>query len=407
MRIGPAALVLLLAASALAADTPLQAALRKYLALPTPSEREEMAPELAPFDATPVEELTKAIEGVLPQPSGPGPIERHVMTNKGEIRYVLEFPDGYDPSKAYPVLFWMMNTATQPDDSFLTWTSSKLGNRYVVAAPALPADDPDFAGYPTYDTGDVAMEAMFNDLGRAAHVDPSRLFVGGFSMGGELAWSAAVLQGDRVAGAFPLSAKPPNNAAPECLRNVRHVPLFITHGSSDQIVEPHFARDVVDLLKGYGYAPEYHEVAGAGHVWPEQLEGDMIRWMEGKKRVLFPKEVTYHLLYWSRPMRRMYWLEPTKGKYQLETPDGTRLYAGVTGRIEGNRIELTSTLLTKITIYLNSALVDFSRDVVIVANGVERFRGRVTPSLAFALEGFRERWDREDLYSAKVVVEIP
>ncbi len=60
--------------AASAADTELEAVVRKYLALPTISEREEMAPELAPFDATPVEALTKALWSVIPQPSGPGPI---------------------------------------------------------------------------------------------------------------------------------------------------------------------------------------------------------------------------------------------------------------------------------------------------------------------------------------------
>lgn len=407
MRIPAAVLLVLLAAlgRAFAADTELEAAIRKYLALPTATDRDDMAPELAPFDATPVEELTKALQCVMPQPGGPGPLERRVMTNKGEIRYVVELPEGYDPAKAYPVFLFMMGPTTQPEDGLLTWPTKKLGERYIVAAPAMPADDQDFQGYPKYDTGDVAMEAIFNDLGRAAHIDPSRVIVGGFSMGGAFSWSAAAIQADRVAASIPMSCNPPNDVQPECLRNLLHVPMFITHGTLDQITNVRLARDAADLLKQYGYPSEFREIPGVGHVWPEVLEPEMMKWMEGKKRVLFPKEVVYHILHWGRPKRRMYWVEATKGKYSLDGPDGKKVFAGIVGKIDGNRIELTTSLVEKLTVYLNSSLVDLSKEVVIVVNGEERHRGIVKPSLRVALEGFRERWDPEDVYSAKVLLE--
>lgn len=404
MKALPVLLVLLFAPPSCVAENELEAVIRKYLAIRTISEREEMAPELAAFDATPVQELTKAIWNVIPQPSGFGRIERRVMTNRGEFRYILELPDGYDPAHAYPVLLFMMGPTTQPEDAFLIWTPKKLLGKYIVAAPALPPDDPNFTGYPKYETADAAIEGIFNDLGRAARVDPSRVFVGGFSMGGAFTWSAAVLQGDRVAGAIPVSCDPPNNVNPEVLRNLRHVPLFITHGTLDQITNVRIARDAVKLLEGYGYPHVFHELPATGHVWPESLEPDILEWMEGKRRVLFPKEVTFHLLYWCRPMRRMYWLEGTKGKYYLDGVEG-RSFAGATGKIEGNRIEVTSTLLEKVSIYLNDALVDFSKEVVVVVNGQERHRGLVKPSLKVALDGFRERWDPEDLYTAKLTLE--
>lgn len=404
----PAALLLLVLAAfgdALAADTDLEAVIRKYLAMPTGTDREDMAPELAPFDATPVEELTKALQNVMPQPGGPGPIERRVMTNKGEIRYVIELPEGYDPAKAYPVFLFMMGPTTQPEDGLLTWPTKKLGEQYIVAAPAMPADDQDFAGYPKYDTGDIAIEAILNDLGRAAHVDPSRVIVGGFSMGGAFSWSAAMLQGDRVAGAIPMSCDSHHETNPDCLRNLRHVPVFITHGTVDQITNVREPREAAKLLEGYGYDHEFREVAGVGHVWPEALEPDIVKWMEGKRRALFPKEVTLHLLHWTRPMRRMYWIEATKGRYAVEGADGKRTIAACEGKIEGNRVELTTTQLEKVSVYLNSALVDLSKEVVIVVNGQERFRQVVKPSLKVALDGFRERWDPEDIYSAKLTLE--
>lgn len=403
-RAHPLMLLLLVVGGLRAADSELEAVIRKYLALPTASEREEMAPELAPFDATPVEELTKAIWNVIPQPGGPGPIDRRVMTNKGEFRYVIELPEGYDPARAYPVLFYMMGPSTQPEDGLLTWPTKKLGEKYIVAAPALPPDDPEFAGYPRYETADAAIEAMLNDLGRAAHVDPSRVFVGGFSMGGAFSWSTAILQGDRVAGVIPMSCDSHHETNPDCLKNLRHVPVFITHGTLDQITNVREARAAAELLKAYGYPCEFRELAGLGHVWPEVLEPDIIAWMEGKRRVLFPKEVTFHLLYWSRPMRRMYWLEATKGRYAIEGPDGSRTIAACAGKIEGNRIELTTTQLEKVSVHLNSALVDLSKEVVIAVNGQERFRGIVKPSLKVALDGFRERWDPEDIYTAKVTL---
>jgi acetyl esterase/lipase len=44
-------------------------------------------------------------------------------------------------------------------------------------------------------------------------------------------------------------------------------PIFVAHGTDDQIVPASHSRELVDLLRGAGATVDYLEVPGADHVW--------------------------------------------------------------------------------------------------------------------------------------------
>jgi hypothetical protein len=82
-----------------------------------------------------------------------------------------------------------------------------------------------------------------------------------------------------------------------------------------------------------------------------------------------------------------------------------RVYAKLDARIvEGNRIEVHSEHVLRYSLFLNEELLDLSRPVVVITNGVESFRGLITPSVETMLRQARLRRDPVRLFSAQVTI---
>ena len=85
-----------------------------------------------------------------------------------------------------------------------------------------------------------------------------------------------------------------------------------------------------------------------------------------------------------------------------------RIYARLTvTNIKGNRIDLTTTRVRRYTLFLNDVLVDFSRPITVVTNGVVSFQGLIIPHLETLLREARRRQDYTVLFAAKLTVDVP
>ena len=80
-----------------------------------------------------------------------------------------------------------------------------------------------------------------------------------------------------------------------------------------------------------------------------------------------------------------------------------KVFAEVQG---GNRIVLTSEHVRRLRILLHPRMVDFQKDVTVVANGTVVFQGMVVPDLAGMLTLVREFDDRGRVFHAAIDVAI-
>ena len=81
-----------------------------------------------------------------------------------------------------------------------------------------------------------------------------------------------------------------------------------------------------------------------------------------------------------------------------------KLHAEITGQ---NTIVVNTVRVKRYTLFLNDALVDFSRPIIVKTNGVKSFEGLVNPSLEILLQDARQRTDVHILYSAKLTINLP
>lgn len=115
-------------------------------------------------------------------------------------------------------------------------------------------------------------------------VDPSQVYVGGFSQGGLTSLEMAAEHSDLVAGIIDHSGFVSVNAQ-EKLRagSFRGKPAFIAHGTRDDRLPLEQAHLVKEVLEAGGVDVTYHEY-NFGHVTSPQSRRDLADWLNPKLR---------------------------------------------------------------------------------------------------------------------------
>lgn len=160
-----------------------------------------------------------------------------------------------------------------------------LNNGYVMPAwydvVAIHADAPeDEAGIRASAAAVEQLIAQENARGIPAR----RIVLAGFSQGGVIALHTALRHPQRLAGALILSSylALPDRLPREVSAANRDLPIFMAHGSVDNIVPETLARKSEATLRDLGYAVEWHGYAMAHSVCPEEI-ADIGNWL---RRVL-------------------------------------------------------------------------------------------------------------------------
>jgi phospholipase/carboxylesterase len=138
-------------------------------------------------------------------------------------------------------------------------------------------------GYPDPDTFHAAygkLAAFHDELWQRTGIAPGNTVFGGFSMGSVMSYSLG-LSADRPvpAGILAFSGFIPTVEGwqPD-LASRPELPVFITHGRRDPIMDVAFARQAHALLDASGLPVEYHESDAGHHIDPAHLPA-AVRWL--------------------------------------------------------------------------------------------------------------------------------
>jgi phospholipase/carboxylesterase len=109
------------------------------------------------------------------------------------------------------------------------------------------------------------------------------IYVGGFSQGGIMSYSVGLTRPDLIKGIAVMSGRllkevKPQIASPDELNNLQ---VFISHGTSDNVLTIEYAREANAYLKTLSITPTYKEFEG-GHSITNEMLLSLIDWLKSE-----------------------------------------------------------------------------------------------------------------------------
>ena len=349
---------------------------------PTRGQTRGLTPDLSPYltpDLTPFwaagspAEAAKRVDDVVRSGAGfddvyrqlregrtytarPGGIIRakHVTPNGVEHHYILNVPDGYDPSRRYPARIHLHGGVMMRQSNVPPATAAGIG--------ALAGDEPQIYIVPfSWDaapwwTDDqlLNLREILDTVKRGYNVDENRVVVSGVSDGGTGAYYIAMRDSTAYAAFLPLNGfwavlanRDLRIDSPLFPNNLRNKPFFIVNGERDPLYPTKVVTPAVEHYKGIGVTLEYLPQEGAGHNtqwWPrvkERFDG----FARAHARAPLPDALTWETAN-TMAFNRAHWLVIDRlgkapGEPALDDPNlvpaPPRLQFGV--RSMGNRIQ--------------------------------------------------------------------
>ncbi len=140
-------------------------------------------------------------------------------------------------------------------------------------------------GYPDHDTFHAAYDklvAFHDELWQLTGIAPDKTVFGGFSMGSVMSYSLGLAR-ERPAPAGILAFSgfiPTVDGWQPDLGSRPDLPVFLTHGRRDPIMDVEFARQAHRLLDAAGLPVEYHESDAAHSIDPAHVPA-AVQWLDG------------------------------------------------------------------------------------------------------------------------------
>lgn len=231
-------------------------------------------------------------------------------------------------------------------------------------------------------------------------VDPNRVYLMGYSAGGDGVYQLAPRMADRFAAASMMAGHP-NETKPDGLRNL---PFMLFMGGDDKAYDRNKIAGQwrVQLAELYvadpgGYDHRVTIYPGLPH-WMQGKDRECLPWMAERTRKTWPKKVVW--LQDDVTHGRFYWLG-------LAATEDAKPRARVEAEVIGQTITIESDGLDRVALRLVDGLVDLDQPITVMFGGKKAFEGRVQRTRAAIEESLAERSDPGLVATARLVVERP
>lgn len=225
-------------------------------------------------------------------------------------------------------------------------------------------------------------------------INPDRVYIMGYSAGGDGVWRVAPRMADRWAAASMMAGHPGDVS----LDNLLNTPFMIWCGALDDAYNRNLecakrGLEMDSLQKVYpqGYKHETHIVGGVEH-WMNCEDWASIYWMDKKERNPYPEQIIWKQ---EEVLRNTF--------YYISVPDN-QLKRGKEIRLsrKGNVIDITKCDYDKVTLWLNDDIVDMDDYITITVNGKILYQDKIERNREPIEESAKLFRDKRFIYFGKV-----
>ncbi|SCC09999.1 hypothetical protein GA0116948_103244 [Chitinophaga costaii] len=197
----------------------------------------------------------------------------------GNMKQYLQYiPAGYNEKKTYkwPIVFFLHGTGEIGNDANVLRNVGlpkvSAGKQFIIIAPQCTAN------WWNLD----ALQTFYLSMIKQYHIDSSRIYLTGLSMGGMQTWDWAIDKPAQFAAIVPISA----NGDTSKVKVLKNLPVWVFHNADDPTVSVWGDRLMVDALKNAGGNVKYTENATGGHdAWDKAYAmPELYTWLLAQKK---------------------------------------------------------------------------------------------------------------------------
>lgn len=323
----------------------------------------------------------------------------HTLTINGKTMPFWHTTFGEKPADGYSLFISLHgggNAPSQLNDS--QWENQKVlyqPQNSVYLVPRAPYDDWDMWFKPDLDsfyTTLIQMCVAYLD------VNPDKVYLIGYSAGGDGVWRMAPRMADTWAGASMMAGHPGDVS----LLNLRNTPFMVWCGALDSA----YNRNRECTLRGLeldslhtqdpnGYLHETHIVVGKPH-WMDLTDAAALPWLQQYQRNPYPTHIVWRQEEVTHP--HFYWL--TAPTDQLQRGKTVRL------TLQGNTVTIQQCDYTQLTLHFNDQMVNLDKPITIRHNGKTLFKGKLPRTLTNLQTTLAERGDLRYMFPAQVTLQL-
>jgi hypothetical protein len=228
-------------------------------------------------------------------------------------------------------------------------------------------------------------------------VNPNKIYLMGYSAGGDGVWQLAPRMADRFAAAAMMAGHP-NEAS---LLGLRNLPFALFMGAKDAAhnrngVAAERSAELARLAKADpgAYVHFVRIYDDLGH-WMNGKDAEALPWMAGFTRDPWPKKIVW--LQDDITHDRFYWLK-------IPDKSATKAGAKITATVDGQTLRLDGELPPQSELRLSDQLIDPDREITVILNGREILKTTVPRTAAAIHQSLEERADPPAAATAVLVL---
>ncbi|MFC4809615.1 alpha/beta fold hydrolase [Paenibacillus sp. GCM10023250] len=176
-------------------------------------------------------------------------MEKEIL-KKVSLNYLLHLPDGYEQeaAKRWPLILFLHGSGERGDnvERVAVHGIPKLARQqpdfpFIAVSPQCPEDS--FWGAEM-----DALIPLLDEIMARYHVDTTRVYLTGLSMGGYGAWQLGAAHPDRFAAVVPICG----GGNPQRVEPLKETPVWVFHGAQDNVVPLSESEKMVEALQTIG-----------------------------------------------------------------------------------------------------------------------------------------------------------
>ncbi|GAA4276693.1 carboxylesterase family protein [Aquimarina mytili] len=202
-------------------------------------------------------------------------LKNAIQRNYKNIPFIITTPDDYIKNKKYPTILFLHGGDRSNTKHHPSKYASKAGLEFpfIVIAPSCISG---------CSWSNVDLKGILNQAKDEVSIDPNRIYLVGYSMGGAGTWANLKKMSTSLAAATPLA---PAGGSTSGLCDVKNLAIRVYHGTADYGYTN--SKKMIKTLQDCGAnSAELISLEGEGHgIWPSILsDASFYEWLLSQSR---------------------------------------------------------------------------------------------------------------------------